>query len=523
MPSTTGSTALYGLLIAAAAGMLAARIMAANFLHDPSPYRDPNDPADTRRAWPTVRPAPVPTFSSNDRSRWATIRALVDEGTYAIGQRTYPGPDGKKYEDTGIIFESGWGSVDKVMDPATHTFYSSKPTLFPTLLAGEYWVLKHVFGLSMATHFPMVVRLTLFTVNWLPLVIYWLLLGRLIDRFGVTDWGKLYVMAAGCFGTFLATFAISLNNHTVAACTAMFALYYALEIWRRPTPAQGSLLPFVLAGLFAAFTAAIELPALSFLVGIFALLLYRAPVQTLIGFVPPLVLVVAASLATNYLAIGKLTPAYAEFGEKSEWYRYEGSHWLDTPEKPGKGIDYAYKHEGRAAYMFHFLFGHHGLFLLSPIFLLTLGGLWLAGRALLASRERERPESPDEPPDSAPDVGLSSGADSGRLLSRLAQDEWFFLFSLTTYLSIVVVGFYLTMTNNYGGNTAGPRWVFWLTPFWLLTMLPAADRLAASRGGRGFALVCLGVSALSASYPVWNPWRPPWVYNLLESFQLISY
>ena len=29
----------------------------------------------------------MPTFGSNDRSRWATVRALVDEGTFVIGRR----------------------------------------------------------------------------------------------------------------------------------------------------------------------------------------------------------------------------------------------------------------------------------------------------------------------------------------------------------------------------------------------------------------------------------------------------
>ena len=79
------------------------------------------------------------------------------------------------------------------------------------------------------------------------------------------------------------------------------------------------------------------------------------------------------------------------------------------------------------------------------------------------------------------------------------------------------------MTNNYGGNSSGPRWLFWLTPFWLLTMLPAADWLAGRRWGRGLACLLLAVSVLSASYPTWNPWRHPWLYNLLEYLNLVHY
>ena len=71
-------------------------------------------------------------------------------------------------------------------------------------------------------------------------------------------------------------------------------------------------------------------------------------------------------------------------------------------------------------------------------------------------------------------------------------------------------------TNNYGGWSSGPRWLFWLTPLWLLAIPTAADRLAASRGGRVLAAVLLGVSVLSVFYPAWNPWRSPWILQWLE-------
>jgi hypothetical protein len=63
--------------------------------------------------------------------------------------------------------------------------------------------------------------------------------------------------------------------------------------------------------------------------------------------------------------------------------------------------------------------------------------------------------------------------------------------------------------------TAGFRWMFWFAPLWLVALLPAADRLAASRWGRGLALVLLVLSVMSASYPTWNPWTQPWMWNAL--------
>ena len=70
-----------------------------------------------------------PFFSANDRSRWCTIRALGDEGTYEID------------DVIGAEQDINWNTIDKVRhvgsDGQFHEF-SSKPTLLPTMLAGIY-------------------------------------------------------------------------------------------------------------------------------------------------------------------------------------------------------------------------------------------------------------------------------------------------------------------------------------------------------------------------------------------------
>jgi hypothetical protein len=88
--------------------------------------------------------------------------------------------------------------------------------------------------------------------------------------------------------------------------------------------------------------------------------------------------------------------------------------------------------------------------------------------------------------------------------------------AMTLAVSLVVIGFYIYKTNNYGGFTSGPRWLMWLSPLWLLAIPAAADRLAGSRPGRVLAAILLGASVLSAFYPAWNPWRPPWLLQLME-------
>src|SRR5580704_3936752 len=115
---------VYPLLITVAAAAVCGRILSANLVYEPYLSRSEDEPNDgRRRLWPKKPPEPMPTFSSNDRSRWATVRALVDEGTYVIGHRDPALASAtNKYGDTGIIFEDGWQSIDKVMRPETRDF-----------------------------------------------------------------------------------------------------------------------------------------------------------------------------------------------------------------------------------------------------------------------------------------------------------------------------------------------------------------------------------------------------------------
>jgi hypothetical protein len=458
-----------------------------------------------------------PTHGDNDRSRWATVRALVDDGTYVIGWRDRGtiawsgvaalaaadplqaamlegvGLDVRSKNNHGISMEAGWITIDKVLHPQKLEFVSSKPPLFSTLLAGLYWLLKNSFGWEIVRNQWVVIKTILFLVNGVPWLIYLALLARLAERYGATDWGRLYVLAAACFGTFLTSFANTLNNHSVGSVSVLFALYPALRAWDDPKWRR-----FALAGFFAAFAVTCELPAAAFAAGLFLLLLWRDPWRTLLGFVPMAAIPVAGFLVTNYLAVGQWRPAYSEFG--GPWYQYEGSHWL--PPLPGEvktGIDWARLMESREAYIFQSLLGHHGIFSLTPIFLLSVVGMAVA---LLWRRSSDA-------------IGKETSA------SRLPY--WYF--ALTAAVTVVVLGFYLVYRDdrNYGGWTSGPRWFFWLTPLWLLCMLPVADWLARWRWSRSLAIVLLAVSAFSAAYPVWNPWRHPWLFEWMQAQKWAGY
>src|SRR5882724_11411455 len=96
--------AIYGLLITAAAAMAAGHIVGVERVYEPSGFKGDGEAGRASQTWPAKRPKPTPTLRSNDRSRWATVRALVDEGTYVVGRRdesrkTQDNP----YGDEGIL------------------------------------------------------------------------------------------------------------------------------------------------------------------------------------------------------------------------------------------------------------------------------------------------------------------------------------------------------------------------------------------------------------------------------------
>jgi hypothetical protein len=415
------------------------------------------------------------SFSVNDQSRWATIRALVDTGTYAIGYREV-GPDGKR-RDVGIITQPGWDTLDIVMHPETRRFYSSKPTLLPTVLAAEYWLMRNIFGLNLRRDRLVVSRTILFTINLLPFVLYLLLFARLIERLGTTDWGKLFVFATAGFGTFVSGYLPSLNNHTVAATGALFALYHCLCIHM-----EGDRSPrrFMLAGLFAGWTMCNELPAAALAAALMLWLVRLSPKDALRFAVPALLLPVAAYLLTQYIAMGSVIPTYA----REEWYRFPGSYWRN----PG-GIDRA--DEPKLLYAFNLLVGHTGILSLTPVLLLGWIGMGRTARS---------------------DSGTDAAAQTRRLIAWLALA-----------LTVVTFLFYVVRTHNYGGMTAGPRWFFWLVPLWLLTMLPEADRWALDQRRRRIAAGLLAFSIGTASHALANPWQHSWLFTWLRDLGVISY
>ena len=400
--------------------------------------------------------------SANDRSRWCTVWSLAERGTYQIDE---------------IDKKSGWTTIDKVLHDGH--LYSSKPPLQSTAVAGVYWVVKRTFGLDLLKQTADTARLILLIVNWLPLMISYVVLARLLARSSENLTARLIALAAFCCGSLVIGYATTLNNHSVAAMCLVFTLAPLLRILSDVSQ-RG--LDFAQVGFWAAMVCCHELPAALFGVATFVLLVRKSVPQTAKWYVPAALIPLIVYFVTNYLATGGWKPFYLYYGTEKYLYELDGvkSYW-HTPHGMDQSLD------SPLVYFFHCVVGHHGIFSLSPIFLLAIVPVFWKR---LLTEHRLRPAI------------LLGGT-----------------------LSVAVLGFYLTRFDNYnyGGNTFGLRWMIWLTPFWVLAMVPTLERFAARRTGLVISLVLLGVSVYSAESATRNPWSSSWLFQQMDQAGWIDY
>lgn len=431
-----------------------------------------------------------PFLSANDRSRWLTIRALVERGSFTIDD---------------LVAEPGWDTIDAVAHPdATGRLrlYSSKPPLLAVIAAGPYWILHRITGWTLGDHPFEMGRMLMMAYGFLPLTLVIFFTARIIDRLGTTDWGRIYSVALVAGGTLLTTFAVVFTNHLPAAACTAASLWLVLRIAGDGVRSWRS---FAGAGLTAALAAACELPALAWLLVVVVMLATVDRRRTLLAAVPAAAVVAVAFFGTNWLAHGDFVPPYGHRGSgqaipieppgaswnPDNWYDYQvplaNGRTLTSYWRSPSGID-----RGEASplmYAFHVLLGHHGIFSLTPAWLLVIPGLVLLARPTGTGV----PTSP-----------------SATFRRQLAAG--------ITAVSMAVIVFYLSrhqIDRNYGGMTSGFRWAFWLVPLWVAATVPTVDRLAADRRGRGFALMLLALSVVSVAFPTWNPWSLPWLHQWL--------
>lgn len=489
-------------------------------------------------------------LSANDRSRWATVAALGENRSYEIDQWMQISDKAGKRRP--------WQTIDRVRhtgkDGVMHD-YSSKPPLLSTLMAGVYMVAKSALGMTLTDQPIYMARIVLALVNLPTLLVMLLAVWSVIKHSGTNEYAKMVSMAAACLGTMLLPMAITLGNHLPAA--AATAIVMAVYLSREGRIDSWPITPGAFwGGLGAAFTIACELPALLMFV-FWAAMFYRQDrLSFWVGFVPASALVAVAFFGTNWAAHQSLIPPYAHRGDGpviasmtlsgdpteesavtlmrdeasssgevlsqnaegpfrvtatespdrwvvetdnanqrfalrraengdadrwnlhrwNHWYDYPGSYWLT----PRRGVDKG--EPNRVVYTFHATLGHHGLFSLTPIWFLVPFGLYL------------------------------------RFQEKGRRSRWWLCVAIIA-ATLICFAFYVSrplIDRNYGGVSCCFRWMLWLAPLWIWSLLPAADRLGMSSWGRWLMIALLIASIFSVFTAMPSPWQHPWIYRYAE-------
>ncbi|TWT67439.1 cytochrome d ubiquinol oxidase subunit II [Allorhodopirellula solitaria] len=508
-------------------------------------------------------------LSANDRSRWVTVAALVEQQTFEID------------ELISIQTDRGhrlWDTIDKVRhigeDGRLH-YYSSKPTLLTTMVAGVYWGVRRITGLNLSEHPIYVPRLLLLLIN-LPLLALFLITMTLsIELSSAQDLAKRLAVIASCFATMLTPFAIALNNHLFAAAATSLTLYLYLRasekihdsfagITYRPT-----FLVWAVAGMSAAFAVACELPALSMFAlwaVLFALLMRRS----MIGFLAGAGLVAVGIFGTNYWAHQTWKTPYAHRGDGSvvTVFSSKDLEAADTDNELRATLEGSLQRldplSGADSIAVRKLNGDAAEFE-------VVADFHQDGRIEQQQWKVRRGETGGENakwelvewddwydyPGSYWRTGRRSGVDRGepsRVVYALqATVGYYGLFSLTPiwllvpsglihrishgprdrrYLAAAIVTatvvcflFYVArpeIDRNYGGVSVCFRWMLWFTPLWVYAIVTEFDRLTDNWAGGLVVLGLLAASVFSVSASLESPWQSPWLYQFASFLGWIS-
>ncbi|MEM6531011.1 MAG: hypothetical protein AAF654_00240 [Myxococcota bacterium] len=349
-------------------------------------------------------------------------------------------------------------SIDAVM--VDGKIYSSKPPTYSLALTLTAWPIRVITGYVVSEHVRTYMRTLLVVHQVLPYVFLLWLGWRWVRTRTDSEWVQTVFLLGLSFGCLPYGYAVTLNNHTPTA-VFLFCMWWmcgrVLDGMDRP--AVGAFVVGLLGGLAASYelTAGIFTP-------LFGLVLARK------GFrYGPLVAAGAifASIpmfATYYAISGSAVPFYV----RSELYDYPGSYWRNP-----QGMDAL--DEPIWLYAFHALLGHHGLFSLSPYLLLGwIGLIWQA---------RQRRWLP---------ASVLLGA-------------------------LIVIGYILARTNNYGGVTLGMRWFSQFSPLFAVGAFPVLGWMESRTWGRWICYVLLAVSSAVVFEALLTTMFSTggWVYRLL--------
>ena len=360
-------------------------------------------------------------LSTNPRSRIISVERIVDAGTWAHMTPT----------DTSRFHLSN--DMVKIGD----RYYSSKPPLYPVVMAAQALAINGITGWNFYEHRVDYLRVLVFLNQILPYCLMLWSLWAFLLRHIKSEWTAYYMLLCLSIGSLAYAYSVTINNHTPSAILYVFVFLLWEGISRR---GRGEWWRYALLGLACGTAFSIELPS----GGIAAWFIFLCLMQDrklgalaiLFALIPFL-----ANLYLYYYISGVWKPFYLQSGI----YRFEGSYW-SNPE----GIDA--ERPDKLTYIFHMLFGRRGLFSITPVLLLGVIGAFR--HIFTRSGDFFKREF----------AGIGVGI-------------------------LMLIVFVIFRTWNYGGVCVGMRWFICFMPFLLLMAIPQVEKMQQKLWGR----VLLGV------------------------------
>ncbi len=415
---------------------------------------------------------------ANDASRYATMIAIVEQGTYYL-------------DDVPLAHRT----MDKVQVDGREL--STKPPVLSTLGAALYAVLYHGVGLSFAHQEGVVVTVIVAALCMAPLLLLLWMFCALLRREGVSAELALGATALLGLGTLCFPFATILVNH-LPSTTTLFAAFVCVRELRagrlRATPGVSAGWRWAFgAGLAGCAAVTFELTAVFPVAAVTGYLGYtlfcgpgrlqgarrsaqRRPWLLAGAYVAGAALPAALHLWLNYRTTGSVLPVQL----RPELWHFAGSYW-------NQPRSWDALREPKWQYALQCFFGGRGLLTLTPVLLLSLVGLgWGLLRGGGAAKKRR------------------AGAFSGGAPARAE--------TVTIALGFAGLVIYIVLgTNNYGGGHYGMRWFLMAVPLLFLLLVPVLERWQGPTAWAGLPLLIL--PGLYTAQIYW--FGKPTVYELL--------
>lgn len=430
----------------------------------------------------------------NDRSRMATIDSLVERGTFVI--------DNSDYVWTG----------DKIY--VNGHFYSDKPPVLSFLAAGPYFLMKSL-GVTFQNNEGLVYYLLTFIFVGIPAAITVHFFNKSLELIGIKKRVRSKLTIALGVGTLLLPWTTTFNNHVPAMALCFISFYFLLKskfqvnkkmkkqvtigviigilvpllFLSYPPPTASSQLGFSLfilalgaiiielwilvgriAVSFALTPRMINIFLAGFLVslgatidvivgGVFFVLFLvyilwnrferKSAIIFLIGVLPPFLL----HCILNIQITGGILPAQFV----PEYFQYPGSAWSTET------LSGFLSHPNLTSlltYAFHSLFGYSGFFSYSPVLLIFFFAI-------------------------------------PQIRHRLQKEG-----AIIILATIILLGFYILKTDNYGGWSYSIRWWVPLIPFLLFF---GSLYLQKQKSFKIFYLL-LAISVVISAIGIISPW-----------------